>query len=905
MRRTSVRVPFKVALLIALTACADRMVGPRDGIWQKADLPGAPEDVLPQQPTVRGRSASLSDFSESFCSTTRINIPAATAQGVAGPYPSTIDVVGNGHITRLSVRLSGYTHTFPDDVDVLLVGPTGGRVILMSDNGGSTDISNVNLTFDDAAGPLPDASPVGGLASGTYRPTNSGGVDVFPAPAPTAPFSTTLAVFNGTNPDGQWRLFVFDDADGDSGALAGGFCLDMEITNDPPTVSLDASAYAASEGSPVAFVAGGTDPEGGALSWQWDWDNDGDFDETTTTGTTTHTYPDDYTGKMSVMTSDDAGNSSPLIVADVNITNVSPAITILGANPASIPSAGVLDASFSFTDPGPASDGPWKIDVNWGDGTPTQTSFTNVKTFSSAHTYPVTAGTYTATYDVTDQDGGVGHATHTVTVVDQSAPVLEVSITGHKRADFPDWASTDWYDSDVKIDWTFSDAESGIQSSTEDCVDATDTRAEVLLVTLTCTVTNGGGLSTSRTVQYRIDRTPPTLSPASIGGIPSPFAAGWYNSDVTVSWIPTDISPIHFFAAPDSPPQPCIHSVSGETSGTTVSCTATSVGGSTTGTATIRIDKTAPVVGYTIPAPTGANGWHVAPVAVTWNVNESISASTLTKIGCLSEVFSSDGAALGSSCTARSAGGESSDAVTFKLDRTAPVITPSFAGTVGTGAWYRSDVTVSWSVSDPTSGVTTTSCATTPVIGETAGTPLSCAATNGAGLEGAGTALVKIDKTPPAVTFNGVRTYTMGETVTISCSYADALSGIDNTTAQCTSINAPASSFGLGTFTVSGSVKDNAGNPGSATTTFTIVAPPAEQLCMAVRQFVSKEGVANSLCKKIEQAQKHAAKNAEKGKAKDELRSFVNEVQAQTGKSISPANAAILLAMAAALEASW
>ena len=44
-------------------------------------------------------------------------------------------------MTKVTVTLKQMTHTFPDDVDVLLVGPTGVKFILMSDVIGSTDLT--------------------------------------------------------------------------------------------------------------------------------------------------------------------------------------------------------------------------------------------------------------------------------------------------------------------------------------------------------------------------------------------------------------------------------------------------------------------------------------------------------------------------------------------------------------------------------------------------------------------------------------------------------------------------------------------------------------------------------------------------------------------------------------------
>jgi len=119
------------------------------------------------------------------------------------PYPSNIVVSGlGGTITKVTVDLTGITHTFPDDIDILLVGPGGQNAIIMSDAGGDPDVTGVNLVLDDsAATALPDG---GTLTSGTFRPANYAGTggEAWPAPAPAPAGGSALSVFNGTNPNG-------------------------------------------------------------------------------------------------------------------------------------------------------------------------------------------------------------------------------------------------------------------------------------------------------------------------------------------------------------------------------------------------------------------------------------------------------------------------------------------------------------------------------------------------------------------------------------------------------------------------------------------------------------------------------------------------------------------------------
>lgn len=67
-------------------------------------------------------------------------------------------------------------------------------------------------------------------------------------------------------------------------------------------------------------------------------------------------------------------------------------------------------------------------------------------------------------------------------------------------------------------------------------------------------------------------------------------------------------------------------------------------------------------------------------------------------------------------------------------DSTPPVITPVIAGTAGTDGWYRSNVSVSWQVTDAESSVTsTTGCGTNSVTSDTNGKVFNCSATSAGG----------------------------------------------------------------------------------------------------------------------------------------------------------------------------
>ena len=160
-----------------------------------------------------------------FSSSTPISIPD---HGVAAPYPSLITASGiTGQVGKVTVALNGFSHTFPSDVDVLLVGPAGQKVMLMSDAGGGFSVTNLMVGFDDAStnGYLPNTRA---LVSGVFKPTDYEPGDILPPPAPVDPAGSELSVFKGTEPNGNWLLYVADDTLGDAGGISGGWSLQIK-----------------------------------------------------------------------------------------------------------------------------------------------------------------------------------------------------------------------------------------------------------------------------------------------------------------------------------------------------------------------------------------------------------------------------------------------------------------------------------------------------------------------------------------------------------------------------------------------------------------------------------------------------------------------------------------------------
>jgi VCBS repeat-containing protein len=212
--------------------------------------------------------AAISVFN--FKSTQSIAIPLSGAIGASSPYPSSINVSGLvGNLDKITVTLNNLTHTYSRDIDILLIGPTGAKTILMSDMGDNSPLNNLTFTFDaSATNFLPET---GQPTSGTYKPTDItdvNGADTFAnSPAPTGPYSADLSVFNHTNPNGVWSLYVIDDGQGDSGSIAGGWSIAISMPNQPPVITSGNAVNFAENSTNTVYTTVASDPENATLTY--------------------------------------------------------------------------------------------------------------------------------------------------------------------------------------------------------------------------------------------------------------------------------------------------------------------------------------------------------------------------------------------------------------------------------------------------------------------------------------------------------------------------------------------------------------------------------------------------------------------------------------------------------------
>jgi hypothetical protein len=99
--------------------------------------------------------------------------------------------------------------------------------MLMEHTGAFYNVTNVVLTFDSTDAAAQNLASNSSLVSGTFLPTAFSPFDTLPGLALVPAGNTNLDLFNGTNPNGIWSLYVYDDTQGNNGVITRGWSLSL------------------------------------------------------------------------------------------------------------------------------------------------------------------------------------------------------------------------------------------------------------------------------------------------------------------------------------------------------------------------------------------------------------------------------------------------------------------------------------------------------------------------------------------------------------------------------------------------------------------------------------------------------------------------------------------------------
>jgi hypothetical protein len=217
------------------------------------------------------------------------------------------------------------------------------------------------------------------------------------------------------------------------------------------------------------------------------------------------------------------------------------------------------------------------------------------------------------------------------------------------------------------------------------------------------------------------DSTPPVITPNVSGTLGD---NGYYTSNVNVSWTVTDAeSAVSNTTGCDA------QTVSADTNGVTFTCSATSAGGTSSQSVTVKRDATPPVIRLASRSP-GANsyGWNNTAVTVRWNCADATSGAVSPGVSQTVGAEGQNQSATGT-CT-DAAGNTASDTVSgISIDKTPPALVPSVSPNP---VLLNGSATAAANAGDSLSGIATQSCGA--VGSATVGSKtVACTATDKAG----------------------------------------------------------------------------------------------------------------------------------------------------------------------------
>jgi hypothetical protein len=391
-----------------------------------------------------------------------------------------------------------------------------------------------------------------------------------------------------------------------------------------------------------------------------------------------------------------------------------------------------------------------------------------------------------------------------------------------------------------------------------------------------------------------VDSTPPAIV-AMCGD--TPCAQMWYATDVSVHWLVSDEESTPRMTGCGSQ----VIALDTTSEGITLTCSATSRGGTTDKSVTIGRDTKPPTIEITSPA-NGAGYPVNEPIVAGWSVDDGNGSGVRLVSAPYNAGQSFIAWPAGPATFIVTAWDHAGNQATLiheysVVDSTPPIVFDLCNGLRCGSGWYREDVLVTWSITDAESAITSPECAPTPVVQDTSGTQLFCNATSAGGTSGA-SVTIRRDTAAPVI---GIETpadgasYVRNEVVIADWTAMDPAPGSGLETASGTAATGtPLATATAGAAAFHVKAHDVAGNASSLTHKYNVLS--AGDAIASLRTQIADAGLARGPTDALLGLLRVAERLNESGRlnaAKATMNGFIALVQTLSGRGIpSPLAAA-------------
>jgi parallel beta-helix repeat protein len=269
--------------------------------------------------------------------------------------------------------------------------------------------------------------------------------------------------------------------------------------------------------------------------------------------------------------------------------------------------------------------------------------------------------------------------------IDKTAPLISGAATTAPNGN-------NWYNHDIEIHFTASDALSGIGELTPDILISQEGENQSVSGKA---IDRAGNASTISVSGINIDKTNPTMGGAATA---TPNSNGWYNSDVIIHYTAFDVLSGIEFLSPDSVLgaeglEQSVIGAAADKAGNTASFTLNG----------INIDKTPPNISGKAATPPNSNDWYNTDVAIIFSASDKLSGLSYVTPDT---IISSEGVNQSVIGTAVDKAGNSASftASGINIDKQPPVTQLGLWGARGNDC-YSGDADIKFDASDNLSGV--------------------------------------------------------------------------------------------------------------------------------------------------------------------------------------------------------